>query len=235
MKLGLLGYPLTHSRSPVIYKNLLGNKLSSYELFSYQNTQDIPQLDYFSSRLDGLNITSPYKTHFFNQVVIESDLVRRIGAVNTLAFSGQGIFGTNTDVLAVEEILTRYQKQFPKLQLVLLGSGVMAEMTKLTALQLKLPLIQYSRKNTADFLNLNLKLLHQRDVQTIIINACSRDYVFHGELSGAEIFLDYNYSFIPHQTSLPSRLMAYHDGQEMLELQAKAAVTFWQKVIPKLK
>lgn len=70
MKLGLLGYPITHSLSPKLYQEILGPKLTSYELFSFENRESIPSLDYFANKLDGLNITSPYKTHFINQIQI---------------------------------------------------------------------------------------------------------------------------------------------------------------------
>lgn len=234
MKLGLLGYPITHSLSPKLYQQFLGDKLTSYEMFSFENASDIPSLKEFARKLDGLNITSPYKTHFVNEIIIESDLVRSIGAVNTLAFTERGVFGTNTDLLAVVEILRNYLKEYGDIEITLLGDGVMARMTKVVAKDLKIPVRQFSRKTTPDFSHLDLSRINQ-DIQQVVINSCSRDFVFEGKLKGEEIFWDYNYSFLPHQNTLPKLAMAYHDGQEMLELQAKAAINFWREVNPKLK
>lgn len=227
MKLGLLGYPIGHSKSPDLYQKFLGEHLKSYSLFSYKSSSDIPPLIFFKKKLDGLNITSPYKKHFIHEVAIPSSLVQQIGAINTLAFKGEECFGTNTDLLAIEEILKNYQVQLGKLNLLLLGSGVMAEVTKVVAKDLKIPVSQFSRKTNPDFSYLDLRPFGQQNYQTIIINSCSRDYIFQGEVLGSEIFWDYNYSFLPHQKTLPSRL-EYVDGSEMLERQALAAIKFWE-------
>lgn len=235
MKLGLLGYPITHSLSPKLYNEILGSQLTSYELFSCETKESIPSLDFFSSKLDGLNITSPYKTHFMGQIRIDSELVKAIGAVNTLSFTPNGVVGTNTDVLAVKEILEAHQAQCGKLHLLILGSGVMARMTELVADELKISWREFSRKADGDISKLDLKPHRKPDCQNIVINACSRDFVFQGELSSDDIFWDYNYSFLPHQNTLPMRVKSYQDGQEMLTLQAKAAVKFWHQTNPKLK
>jgi shikimate dehydrogenase len=235
MRLGLLGFPITHSLSPALYKKFLGDELNSYEMLNIQNIQDIPTLKELSNHLDGLNITSPYKTHFMKEVIIDSSLVKQIGAINTIAFTSSGPVATNTDVLAVSEILSNYQKRYGKLHLLLLGNGVMARVTKLVADELNIPLRQFSRKLNPDLVNLDLRPFKIDSAQTIIINACSRDFIFKGKTLGSEIFWDYNYAFLPHQNSLPSLVKSYEDGQELLELQAKAAISFWKALNPKLK
>ncbi|MFP5385488.1 MAG: hypothetical protein ACLGHN_05375 [Bacteriovoracia bacterium] len=231
MKLGLLGYPIEHSLSPELYKNFLGSQLESYELFSFKEDKDIPTLEYFSGKLDGLNITSPYKRHFLNEVIIPSPQVQQLGAINTLAFSNNGTFATNTDMLAVVEILKNYCEKYGSLQIFLLGDGVMAALTKIIALDLNIPIRQFSRKNSPDFFNLDFRYYEDPNAQSLIINACSRDFVFNGMLTGKEIFWDFNYSFAPHESLLPDKLFSYQDGREMLELQAKAAIKFWESYI----
>lgn len=231
MKLGLLGYPIEHSLSPVLYKKFLGNRLESYELFSYKEENTIPPLHYFAQNLDGLNITSPYKRHFLNDVKIISPIVQQIGALNTLVFSRNGVFGTNTDMVAIIEILNKYREEYGTLQILLLGDGVMANLTSLVAGDLNISLKQFSRKSYSDFFSMDFREYDKQNVQTLIINACSRDYIFNGQVSGKEIFWDYNYSFLPHQNTLPGKVFSYQDGQEMLELQAKAAIKFWESYI----
>ena len=234
MKLGLLGFPVEHSLSPKLYRQFLGEQLTSYELFAYPTATAVPQLSFFTERLDGLNITSPYKTHFINEVTIPSPLVRKIGAVNTLAFAGGEVLATNTDILAVEEILKNYQREYDSLSVILLGDGVMAEVTKIVADSLQLKYEQFSRKLTPDFIHLDLRKISRQKSQVLVINACSRDFIFQGAFQGDEIFWDYNYNFSPHNSRIPSLIKTYSDGQEMLERQAKAAIQFWKEVIPKL-
>lgn len=235
MKLGLLGYPIAHSLSPKLYQMILGDKLTSYELFAFPKASDVPSLSEFSQKIVGLNITTPYKTHFMKDVIIESPLVKEIGAINTIAFTDQGFFATNTDVIAVEEILQNYKIKYPSLHLILLGSGVMANMTMLVAQKLKISFEQLARKTHGEISSLDLLSRRNPHAQNIVINACSRDFVFRGEISQDDIFWDYNYAFLPHQNTIPSRVKSYQDGQEMLELQARAATNFWFEMNPKLK
>ena len=234
MRLGLLGYPIAHSKSPELYQRFLGNKLKSYDLFPFENVNDIPDILFFAERLDGLNITSPYKRHFIDHVKITSPLVQSLGAINTILFKKDMIYATNTDLEAVEEILTHLKNKFKDLHILLLGDGSMANLTKVVAGHLSISVRQFSRRMNDDFDHLDLSLYSTPGLQTLIINSCSRDYVFNGKIFGSEIFWDYNYSFAPHQTRLTSKVMTYIDGQELLELQARAAIKFWKKHTPKL-
>jgi shikimate dehydrogenase len=225
VKLALLGYPIAHSLSPSLYKELLRDDLESYDLLEIESPELIPGLAKLAGMYNGLSITSPYKRFFFKDVVTTSPLVKELKAVNTISFRKSGIYGTNTDVTAVEQTLLRFKSRYPDLNLIILGDGVMARLTILVARALHLPWEQYSRKKGDDLSNLDLSA--GRGNQTIIINCCSREFIFSGALHPDYIFWDYNYSFIPHQKSLPSQVKLYIDGQEMLRLQAIAAIQFW--------
>lgn len=229
MRLGLLGFPIHHSKSPELYKKLLNQQLSSYELFSFNNPTEIPQISFFQERLDGLNITSPYKRHFFDQVIIESEIVNKIGAINTISFSSRGVFGTNTDFLAIVKILSNFKSQFDSLKIILLGDGVMANLTKIVLQDLQIQFLQLSRRNHDNFSFLDITKYFEVNLQILIINSCSRDYIFRGNLSGEEIFWDYNYLFPPHQDTIPSRVKLYKDGQDLLSIQALEAIKFWNE------
>ncbi len=225
MKLALLGYPIAHSLSPQLYREFLGDQLEKYDLLEIEKPELVPGLPTLAEMYDGLSITTPYKKHFYNEVVITSNIVKELKAINTLSFRKSGIYGTNTDVTAVEQILLRFKSDYPDLSLILLGDGVMARLTVMVAKALQLPFEQYSRKKGDNLSHLDLSA--GRNNQTVVINCCSREFVFEGSLHPEFIFWDYNYSFIPHQSTLPSRVKSYIDGQEMLRLQALAAIQFW--------
>jgi shikimate dehydrogenase len=227
MRLALIGKSISHSRSPAIYKKWLGSTIT-YDILDFLNSKDLPSLDYLKQNYDGINITSPYKEHFFQDVLIDDETIKNLGAVNTLVFNPRGVIGTNTDLLAVRSLIAKLKLQFPKLNILLLGGGAMARVTIQVCKELDLSLIQLTRKNTFDFDQIDLAAFHIKEHQTLIINACSREYVFRGNLIGDEIFWDYNYSFMPHQNSLPFRVKEYQDGQELLMLQAQYALQFWE-------
>jgi shikimate 5-dehydrogenase len=233
MKLALLGHGIAHSLSPSIYRKLLGPGLESYKLID-RGLDEAPRLDELSRTYDGLNITTPFKQRYLEEVKVVDPFIRKLGCLNTLAFTENDILGTNTDFPAVLEILTTYKRNYPHLSITLLGSGVMAQLTLEAARLLDLPIEQYSRKSGANLAQLDLTGHYQEGVQSLIINACSRSFVFSGELHSDFIFWDYNYSYPPH-AHLASQVKHYQDGQEMLFLQAKAAVKFWYQTNPKLK
>ena len=225
MKLALLGFPIAHSLSPSLYREFLGGKLSTYDLLEIEKPSDVPTLPELAKKYQGLSITSPYKKHFFHDVVITSPIVKQLEAINTIAFRKDGFYGTNTDVIAVEKILARMKGEMTDLSLVILGDGVMARVTVMVAEKLGIPFEQFSRKKGDDLVHLDLS--QKRQNQTVVINSCTRQFVFQGRLHPDLIFWDYNYSFLPHQTTIPSLVKSYIDGQEMLRLQALAAIEFW--------
>lgn len=225
MKLALLGFPIIHSLSPALYRELLGEKLSSYELIEMEDPEEVPGLLELSQKYNGLSITSPHKKLFFHDVVITSPIVKELRAINTIAFRRNGYFATNTDVIAVEQILGRMKSEFKNLTLIILGDGVMAKVTVMVAKSLSIPFQQFSRRNGDDLANLDL--FSQSENQTVVINSCNRNFIFQGRLHPETIFWDYNYSFLPHQSTIPAQVKTYIDGQEMLRLQAIAAIDFW--------
>lgn len=225
MKLALLGHPIAHSLSPSLYREFLKEKLQSYDLLDIADAALVPTLEELAARYDGLSITTPHKKHFVSAVTIPSPLVRELGSINTIAFRESGIFATNTDLIAVERILRNWKDKHSDLSLILLGDGVMGRLTVKVADALHIPIRQFARSKGDNLTQLDLSSpSHQ---QTIVINSCSRNFVFQGKLHPDHIFWDYNYSFRPHQESLPSQVKSYIDGQEMLRLQALAAIEFW--------
>jgi shikimate dehydrogenase len=234
MRLALIGRSVQHSRSPELYREIIGAHIT-YDLLDYANADEIPALQDLSAKYDGINITSPYKEHFLKEVEILDPRVSKLGAINTITFDGPRSLATNTDVVAVEAILKAYQQKFPSLFVILLGSGVMARLTKIVCEELGQPFLQLSRAEGSNMQQLDLSRYHERAQQILVINACSRQYTFSGKLAADFIFWDYNYHFLPHQNTLPSLIKEYQDGQDMLRLQALAAAQFWFATNPKLK
>lgn len=106
-QLGLIGYPLAHSRSPELHRTALARcgLEGDYHLFpcepSSKGLEDIKDL-IFSLRqrkLHGLNVTIPHKQTVIPLVDQLTEVARAVGAVNTLYVSEAGrLIGENTDV-----------------------------------------------------------------------------------------------------------------------------------------
>lgn len=235
MKLALIGRSVNHSMSPKLYAEMLGPSLESYDLLDISNEQDLPELADLTQKYDGINITSPYKSSYASQIVWERPELKSLGGVNTLTLGQKEVVGTNTDFYAVQIILQRYLNQFADLSLLILGSGVMARLTQLVAHELGIKFKVYSRGQKDDMSCLDLQKDFRSHQQVVVVNACSRQFIFQGSLHPEFIFWDFNYNFIPHQNTLPSQVKTYVDGQEMLRIQASEAIKFWKRTNPKLK
>lgn len=126
-KYGVVGNPIAHSRSPEIH-----------ELFARQTRQRMSYerieapLDGFEDRalalrdagFRGLNVTVPFK---IDAAKLADDLAPRArlaGAVNTLVFDGDTIFGDNTDGIGfVRDVRERLKFDFSDCSVLVLGAG----------------------------------------------------------------------------------------------------------------
>ena len=123
----VLGNPVAHSRSPAIHAR-----------FAAQCGQDIvyeavlAPLDGFAETVNqfvaaggkGANVTVPFKEEAFRLCDRLSARAEHAGAVNTLAFSGDGIFGDNTDGAGlVRDIESNLGFPLSGRSILLLGAG----------------------------------------------------------------------------------------------------------------
>ncbi len=97
---GVVGYPVSHSRSPVIHRlfALQTRQEIQYELLQVapeKLEQAIRQFQRTGGK--GLNITVPHKRPVSRLCDQLSERASAAGAVNTLAFQDNEIFGDNTD------------------------------------------------------------------------------------------------------------------------------------------
>ncbi|MCS7227748.1 MAG: shikimate dehydrogenase [Endomicrobia bacterium] len=99
--LGIIGYPIRHSLSPVLHTSLARR----YNLnFVYLAFEIIPERFHFirdiilTLNIRGLNITIPYKERIVSHLDVVDDLVHHIGAVNTVVNKDGRLIGYNTDI-----------------------------------------------------------------------------------------------------------------------------------------
>ena len=104
--LGLIGWPVEHSLSPVIHTAAL----RSCELQGEYLPYPIPPLpegaqvlraildDFRAGRIDGLNVTIPHKQSVLPLLDHLTPVARAIGAVNTILRDGEQLIGDNTDM-----------------------------------------------------------------------------------------------------------------------------------------
>jgi shikimate dehydrogenase len=105
-ELGLIGYPLDHSLSPLLHEAALKacGLEGKYRLYSSPPAGHLPDvfreiLDQLrQGKLQGLNVTIPYKQLIIPWLDKLSPTSHAVGAVNTIFLKDHGLVGENTDV-----------------------------------------------------------------------------------------------------------------------------------------
>ncbi|MBF0361427.1 MAG: hypothetical protein HQK49_10460 [Oligoflexia bacterium] len=239
-KLALIGKNISHSRSQQIYEDLLGYKIR-YDLIDCSSEKDIPTLQelFIERKYQGVSITSPYKSHFccYNNIKL-SPFLRSLNIVNTLSFL-DSFSATNTDIWAIQHILLEfitklYSENKKNILILILGDGLMAKMTILLLNTFALKYVQISRKKYGNLEKFDLvgfvKSVDSKKDTVLVVNACSRDFIFNGMISEDYYFWDYNYGIDFHQRELAKKVKLYQDGLELLKLQANYALQFWSEI-----
>jgi shikimate dehydrogenase len=124
---GVMGYPVSHSRSPTIHR-----------LFAAQTGQDIQYelLQVPPNKLEnaiaqfgrtggkGLNITVPHKSEVAKLVDELSERASTAGAVNTVVFREDALFGDNTDgVGLMRDLEQNHDLRLKGRNILILGAG----------------------------------------------------------------------------------------------------------------
>lgn len=233
MRLGLLGKNISHSRSPLIYRQLLDVPFT-YDLLDFQDESEIPTLEELSENYFGINITAPYKKFFLSQLKLDES-AEKVGSINCIRFVNGQAFATNTDFEAFKTIFLK-QKYQAMGEIIILGDGAMASMTKVALADLNCPFTQFSRKIHGDLNQVSfIEKMNNNSREILFINCCSRDFLFNPKLRGQwnnknVHFFDLNYSNENQKNLCGEQGFSYYDGHELLIEQARLATVFWSTI-----
>ncbi len=137
--LGVIGYPVEHSLSPVMHNAALAQLGADYVYLPFAiKPQDLQTaLQGFAAvGVLGFNATIPHKQAILPLLSEIDPIAQAVGAVNTVVFKDNKWLGTNTDVEGFLAPLKNYGRQWNQQIAVILGNGgaaraVVAGCTKL--------------------------------------------------------------------------------------------------------
>lgn len=114
--LGVVGFPILHSKSPEIFShNMITQK---YLRISTKNTEEISLL-FEELEICGLNVTSPLKYEITDLLDHNNSPIE---AVNTVV-KNEIVCGYNTDIYGISQSLKPYQQDLKKAEIAILGAG----------------------------------------------------------------------------------------------------------------
>ena len=102
-RFGLIGYPISHTLSPVLFKEAFGGRYA-YDIIETPDFEEA-WTRFVEGPYRAVNVTTPFKTQAAERADIPSREVKAIGAANILVKTPEGIKAYNSDYLAVRSIL----------------------------------------------------------------------------------------------------------------------------------
>ena len=123
--MGIFGYPIKHTLSPIIHDTisdeyLLGERYIPFEVDS--NLGEYVKSAY-DSGIVGLNITVPYKEKVIPYLCDIDEDAKKIGAVNTLVRTDKGYKGYNTDMEGLYRSIKEAGAEIKDSEVIMLGAG----------------------------------------------------------------------------------------------------------------
>ena len=155
-KLGLIGFPLSHSFSVSYFKNKFeAEKITdfTYENFEIPTIEELNKVIDENPNLIGLNVTIPYKEQVIPFLDELDDDAKKIGAVNTIKIIRTGntrkLIGYNTDCYGFSESLKPLLKQ-AHYKALILGTGGAAKAVEFVLKEIGLDVLYVSRNPASE-------------------------------------------------------------------------------------
>ncbi len=238
-KLGLIGYPLSHSFSPTYFAEKfkeLNIQDSEYLAYSIDEIDKINEI--FNLGVTGLNVTIPYKEQviaFLDELSAEA---AEIGAVNTIKVENSRKVGYNTDVYGFQASLLKQLGDVKIGKALILGSGGASKAVRFVLKNMGIDYKIVSRKkNYLNYLNLNNKIIQDHK---LIVNTTPLGMYPHVDncplipyegLTEQHFLYDLVYNpektlFLMKGESAGSNIK---NGNDMLVLQAEKSWEIWNQ------
>ena len=244
-KLGLIGYPLTHSFSARYFADKFereGIKGFSYENFENPKIEDFPNILKDNPNIVGFNVTIPYKEQIIPYLDELDEEAQEIGAVNTIKVlkteSGIKLKGYNTDIYGFRETLKPLLKMHHYKALIL-GTGGAAKAVEYVLRKIGLSVLYISRNPKSEN-ERSYEDLNQFAVQDFPVIVNSTPIGMHPQIDNCPSIpyehlnsnnLLYDLIYNPDQTLFMKKGLEQgavaQNGLGMLKLQAEKAWEIW--------
>lgn len=118
MEYGLIGHPLGHSFSKEIHEQL---KNYTYEITDIDENSFHQFME--KRNFKAINVTIPYKEKVIPYLDYIDDIAKKIGAVNTIVNKNGKLYGYNTDIFGLTELIKRNIEDISGKTVLILGTG----------------------------------------------------------------------------------------------------------------
>tara|TARA_B100000886_G_scaffold327620_1_gene275261 strand:+ start:252 stop:1046 length:795 start_codon:yes stop_codon:yes gene_type:complete len=247
----VIGNPIEHSLSPKLHNHWLKNN-NIEAIYGKLETQesDLPELlkNLKEKKLDGLNVTVPYKKTVIPYIDVLSGHALRTQSVNTISLHNGNLVGHNTDIDGFEISIKKLNYDVKDKTIIILGSGgvvpsIVYALKKMNASKI---ILSNRTKEKAEalksiFRDLNILDWGEMVDFDMIINATSLGLkendkfgIDFTKIGKNKLYYDVIYE--PYKTEFSDAAKiegnTYENGLNMFLFQAQRAFYIWHNIDP---
>ena len=247
----VIGNPIDHSLSPKLHNYWIKkNKLSSIYGKLEINENEIGELcdNLKEGKLDGLNITVPFKKTVIPYVDVLSGDALRTNSINTLSVNNGNLVGHNTDIDGFELSIKKLKYDISNKTIIILGAGGVAPsiiyaLKKMKASNIILSNRTKEKAEELKKLYKDIDILNWGDLTEfdMIINATSIGLkenenfkIDFSRVGNNKFFYDVIYK--PYETNFSQagnqEGNTFENGLSMFLYQAQKAFNIWHNIEP---
>ncbi len=241
-RFGLVGKDISYSFSRGYFTQKfadLGLDDHSYENFDFQAIDEITDVLKNNTNIKGMNVTIPYKQEVMPFLTELDEEAEKIGAVNTIQFTKNGLKGFNTDAYGFKNAMAPFLKPYHKKALIL-GTGGASKAVAYVLGELGISYIFVSRSAGDNKIGYDQVTEDVLKEHTILINCTplgthpnieERPTLPYEFLSEKHFLFDliYNPEKSAFLTAGEAKGAQISNGLRMLELQADRSWEIWQE------
>jgi shikimate dehydrogenase len=247
----VIGNPIEHSLSPKLHNYWIkkNNLKATYEK-KLLKEDEIEQLiiDVREEKIQGINITVPFKKLVIPFLDTLSDEARKSQSVNTIYKSKNKIIGDNTDIEGFKIGLEKTNQIIKNKEALILGAGGVVPSIIIALKKMKISKIYLSNRTELKALEIKklfpeIEIIEWGKVTNfdIIINATSLGLnnedeinIEYKNISHNKFFYDVIYN--PKETNFLKRAKEFgaqtENGKKMFIYQAQKAFLIWHNILP---
>lgn len=242
VKFGLVGKDISYSFSRGYFAEKfrqLGLENHSYVNFDLAEIESFEKILSENPEVKGLNVTIPYKEAVLPYLAKLDPKAEKIGAVNTIKVTRNGLVGYNTDCYGFQKSIEPFLKKHHTKALILgTGGASKAIAFVFEALEIEYRFVsRYPKKEQLSYSNLDKEIL---EAFAILVNSTplgthpnihEKPDIPYSYLGKEHLLFDLIYN--PKKTAFlsegESRGASICNGYHMLELQAEKAWEIWNR------
>lgn len=235
-KYGLIGYPLSHSFSPIYFKQFFEKEVIDWATYDLFPIKDLTMITELMESVDGLNVTIPYKQDIMNYLDVIDEEALAIGAVNCIHCDNGKNIGYNTDVYGFRESLLDFLNGTYIRNALIFGDGGAAKAVRFVLNQLDITHTTVSRSKgdirydqlNEDIIESSRLLINTTPLGTFP-NVNSKPDIPYKAINNTHFLFDLVYN--PEKTLFLNNGLAngakVENGNRMLILQAQKSWDIW--------